>query len=81
MLPLYLQKWCVMLQDFTAVKIQKVSRKKEKRSKQSMKVSNSNSDLSKQYRYEFLQSKHTAGEGKENKRENTAVTGRTNILV
>lgn len=46
-----------------------------------MKISNSSSDLSKQYRYEFLQSKHTAGEGKENKRENTAITGRTNILV
>lgn len=46
-----------------------------------MKISNSSSDLSKQYRYEFLQSRHTAGEGKENKRENTAITGRTNILV
>lgn len=67
MLPLYLQNWCVMLQGFTAVKTQKVSRKGGKIQRASMKISNSSSDLSKQYRYEFLQSKHTAGEGKENK--------------
>lgn len=55
-----------MLQGFTAVKTQKVSRKGRKDPK-SVKISNSSSDLSKQYRYKFLQSKHTAGEGKENK--------------
>lgn len=70
-----------MPQGFTAVKTQKVSRKGEKIQTKSMKISNSSSDLSKQYRYKFLQSKHTAGEGKENKWEDTAITGRTNILV
>lgn len=67
MLPLYLQNQRVMLQGSTAVKTQKVSRKREKIQTKSMKISTSSSDLSKQYRYEFLQSKHTAGEGKENK--------------
>lgn len=46
-----------------------------------MKISNSSSGLSKQYRYEFLQSKHTAEEGKENKRVRIALTDRNNILV